>query len=72
MSEQNDNEIIMPFGKYKGSLISDVPPSHLLWLNRQEWLRGPVKKYIFDNLSEIMARDAINNNKFDKKYYFKK
>ena len=72
MSEQNDNEIIMPFGEYKGHRIDDVPPSYLLWLNRQSWLKGQIKKYIWDNLSEIKARDAINNNKFDKRYYFKK
>ena len=73
MSEQNDSEIIMPFGEYKGSQLSDIPPDYLLWLYKQEWLKGPIKAYIFNNMDDLNAKNAINNKKnFDYKYYFKK
>lgn len=46
----NDQDL-MPFGKYKGEKMEDVPASYLLWLREQggSHHRG-VSGYIEDNL----------------------
>ena len=43
---------IMPFGKYKGAMMEDVPASYLDWLDG-EGVNGPVKDYIDKNRREI-------------------
>jgi uncharacterized protein (DUF3820 family) len=30
----------MPFGKYKGRLLSDLPGHYLAWFSRQGWPKG--------------------------------
>jgi len=34
------NEIKMPFGKYKGTIISNLPVSYLEWFNRKGFPKG--------------------------------
>ena len=46
----------MPFGKYKGQPIEDVPDSYLLWLYENGKCFGDFKKYLEENL------DAIKEN----------
>lgn len=46
----NDNSI-MPFGKYKGEKLANIPASYFLWLNDQEWCREDIKEYIKENMS---------------------
>lgn len=46
----------MPFGKYKGQRLADVPDSYLLWLYERGIGNGPLKQYIEENL------DAIKEN----------
>jgi hypothetical protein len=31
MDGQNEADVVMPFGKYKGRLISDIPQDYLEW-----------------------------------------
>jgi hypothetical protein len=53
---------LMPFGKYKGEKMEDVPASYLLWL-RDAAVRHPgVKAYIEDNLTALLKEyaDYIN------------
>ncbi|RQO31014.1 hypothetical protein DBR32_09915 [Taibaiella sp. KBW10] len=33
-------ELRMPFGKYKGTLIGDLPEAYILWFNRQGFPKG--------------------------------
>lgn len=47
------DESIMPFGKYKGVKLIDVPASYLVWCNDQDWCKGQLKAYITDNLEVI-------------------
>ena len=47
---------LMPFGKFKGFPLADVPDSYLLWLYEKGKCRGALKLYIHDNL------DAIKQN----------
>ena len=66
-------EETVSFGKHKGTRFTDLPPAYLLWLKTQPWVRGPIKKYIWDNLETIMAQNAINNGgNFNKKEYIKR
>lgn len=47
---------VMPFGKYKGKKLDEVPDNYLDWLAGQDWVkdRWPVVwSYIMDNLKDI-------------------
>lgn len=55
------DESLMPFGKFKGIRMEDVPGSYLLWLYDEWTLPNPrfgfvntdVKEYIEDNMDAI-------------------
>jgi hypothetical protein len=36
----------MPFGKYKGRLICDLPESYLIWFHREGWPPGKLGQLI--------------------------
>lgn len=55
------DESIMPFGKYKGEKMADVPADYLLWLYENNKCGGEVKAYIEDNLQVI--KDEIKRAK---------
>lgn len=55
MNELNDNSP-MPWGKYKGTDMEDVPASYLLWLWNEGKCSGNVKEYIKDNL-EVLEQE---------------
>jgi uncharacterized protein (DUF3820 family) len=39
---------LMPYGKYKGEQMANVPPEYLLWLFENNKCSGNVKAYIED------------------------
>ena len=43
---------LMPFGKYKGTAMTNVPPKYLLWLY-ENGVKGDIKEYIEDNMDAI-------------------
>lgn len=43
----------MPFGKYKGQKMANVPGDYLLWLYENNKCYGEVKDYIKNNLDVI-------------------
>lgn len=47
-----DNSI-MPFGKYKGEKMINIPAYYLLWLFDNNKCFGEVEKYIKDNMDVI-------------------
>jgi uncharacterized protein (DUF3820 family) len=49
------DESLMPFGKYKGTRMIDVPYFHLLWLFDNDKCDKEVKEYIEDNLDALHA-----------------
>ncbi len=51
-----DDKTLMPFGKFKGEKLANVPDSYLLWLHKEGKLYGEFKRYVEDNL------DAIDSN----------
>lgn len=52
---------LMPYGKYKGTRMEEVPASYLLWLYDNEKCSTDVKKYIEDNIDVL-------NDEVKKKY----
>ena len=44
---------LMPFGRFRGREMQDVPASYLLWLSTNNSVPPQVKKYIQDNLDVL-------------------
>lgn len=53
---------LMPFGKYKGEKMEEVPASYLLWLRDQGVSHPGVKAYIEENETVLVSEcpDYIN------------
>lgn len=61
------NETTMPFGKYKGEKLADVPASYLLYLLEEGIRNGPMKTYIETNIDSLKEKDSkakIQSNAF--------
>ena len=56
-----DDNYLMPFGKYKGQKLCNVPAGYLLWLNDQAWSfkDGPLKRYILDNMDILKQEKEV-------------
>lgn len=50
------DESLMPWGKYKGDKMINVPASYLLWLYDMGKVYGEVKEYIKENLDVIKVQ----------------
>lgn len=48
----NDNTP-MPFGKYAGTALANVPASYLMYLFNNNLRPGPLRQYIIDNIDAI-------------------
>jgi len=62
MEQVTDNSK-MPFGKYKGRRMIDVPDEYLLWLHEELEKKcsnyaQPIKNYLDENLEAIKANHA--------------
>lgn len=58
------DESLMPWGKYQGDKMINVPASYLIWLYDNNKCSGDVKAYIEDNydvLNEEVRRASQNN-----------
>lgn len=58
-----NEDSIMPFGKYKGQTLGEVPDSYLLWLFENDKCFGLLKKYIQDNIDSIKHNIKIQSKK---------
>jgi len=59
------DKTLMPFGKYKGTALANIPASYLLWLRENaNNLSEPMKAYLEDNLEALRkeARQASRLN----------
>jgi uncharacterized protein (DUF3820 family) len=60
MSKVNDDYLI-PFGKYRGKRIGDVPADYLIWFIEQEWSNKwpDLEAYVLKNEKQLLkeARD---------------
>ena len=48
-----NDDSLMPWGKYKGVKMANVPAEYLRWLHENNKCSGDVKAYIEDNLDVI-------------------
>lgn len=59
----------MPFGKYKGRLLCDLPESYLIWFHQQGWPPGKLGQLIATlyeiklNGLEYLLQPLKNNRK---------
>ena len=58
----------MPFGKYKGRSVDDIPENYLFWLWEEVDLRGPLHDAVAQRISNIrktgrgpVSPDAISS-----------
>ena len=60
MPEELTDQSKMPFGKYEGLRMEDVPVSYLHWLwgNGMQKERSPVADYIRKNLNALKAENS--------------
>lgn len=49
---------VMPFGKYKGKTLANVPAPYLLWLYNEGCSNEALKQYIIDNLDCLKQEAA--------------
>jgi len=54
-----DDNSLMPFGKYKGQKMANVPASYLMWLY-DSGTKGSVRDYIIDNLDVIKKESELD------------
>lgn len=50
---------IMPWGKYKGHKMANVPADYLLWLLKENKCSGEIKRYIENNVDILKEEIAI-------------
>lgn len=53
---QFEDDIIMPFGKYAGEYICDIPIKYLEWLERNYDLRTDIKAAVEKAIDDYYAR----------------
>ena len=49
----------MPFGKYKGKMLIEIPGKYLIYLLDQNIARGDLKEYI-ENNRPVLAKENRN------------
>lgn len=57
---------LMPWGKWKGHKMANVPPEYLIWLLDNEKCSGQVKAYIEENKS-FLELEIKQNRKQEKR-----
>lgn len=60
-----EDSSIMPFGKYKGKRMDEVPASYLLWMEKENRLKGGVLDYVKNNYDLLIKERSIEER--DKK-----
>lgn len=55
-----DDNSIMPFGKYQGEKLANVPAYYLLMALEKQWLHGELKKYVEDNFQDLTMEKERN------------
>lgn len=58
------DKTLMPFGKYKGTALANVPATTLLWYWENINLSPPMKEYIQENL-DALKQEAKRSSRFN-------
>jgi uncharacterized protein (DUF3820 family) len=53
---------IMPFGKHKGKMLSQVPGAYLIWLLDNQCSDSKLKRYINDNMDSLSQEAAVRKS----------
>lgn len=53
----------MPFGKFKGMAMEDVPAPYLMWLLNYNKCHGALKEYILDN-KQVLEKEINEKNHY--------
>jgi len=56
-----DDNSIMPFGKYKGEKMANVPAEYLIWFYENRMVYGWMKEYIENNLDVLKSEIEYKN-----------
>jgi len=64
-----DDESLMPFDKYKGDRLIDIPAWYLLSLLNNDNLQYDLKEYILDNENVLIQQKRDEDSKKFKNYY---
>jgi uncharacterized protein (DUF3820 family) len=51
-----DDKTPMPFGKYQGKAMANVPAQYLIWLIENNKAHGELRKYIENNM-EVLNKE---------------
>lgn len=62
------DKTLMPYGKYKGTALANVPPDYLLYLydNKMMQQNGALKRYVEDNATAL--RLEVQKSKANRKF----
>ena len=60
-----ESDSTMPFGKYYGKKMSEIPEHYLIWIYERKKCNWEVRNYIFDNIiykreMELKAQAALS------------
>lgn len=58
------DECPMPYGKYQGTAMANVPSDYLLYIYKENKLNAEVREYIYENLEVLESEVKKNGNKF--------
>lgn len=56
-----DDQSIMPYGKFKGDRLEDVPAWYLLLMNNSGKLTPELEEYVEDNLDSLEEEKRNDN-----------
>lgn len=51
------DESEMPYGKYAGTKMINVPASYLLWCHRNRKIHPDVDRYVFQNMDVLIKEE---------------
>jgi uncharacterized protein (DUF3820 family) len=55
----------MPFGKWTGTRLANVPADYLIWIYENKKCNAEVAEYIKDNLEVLKKEVGEKQNKYD-------
>ena len=59
------DESILPFGKYKGKQLKDIPDSFFIYLYDRKQLKGELKEYAEQRVPQLIVLKEIRERKSD-------
>lgn len=67
MEKITDNSL-MPYGKYKGKKMANIPASYLLWIYRNDKLFKALEVYVEENMDALEKEEKEEFSKREQDY----